>query len=56
MKTTHGEKLEGVDVVTEVELDLLADVEAAGRNKVLTDDLAEGRISGAGINQQFTVL
>jgi len=56
LETAHGEELEGVDIVAKVEPDLLSDVEAASRNKVLADDLAEGRISGAGINQQLAVL
>ncbi len=56
LKTTHGEELESVNVVAKVEPDLLSDVETASRNKVLANDLTEGRISGAGINQQLTVL
>ena len=56
LKTAHGEELERVDVVAEVDPDLLSNVEAASGNKILADDLAEGRISGAGINQQLAVL
>jgi hypothetical protein len=56
LKSTHGEELERVDVMPEVELDSLADVKTASRNKVFTDNFAEGSITGARVDQKFSVL
>jgi hypothetical protein len=55
LKSTHGEELEGVDVVPEVDADPLPDVEAASGHKVLADDLVEGSVAGARVDQQLTV-
>jgi hypothetical protein len=40
----------------EVELDSLADVKTARRNKVFADNFAEGGITGARVDQKFSVL
>jgi hypothetical protein len=56
LKSTHGEELERVDVMPEVELDSLADVKTARRNKVFTDDFAEGGITGTWVDQKLSVL